>query len=181
MRTGLLSAVLTTSLLFLISALAAQTTADAKAIVAQARTDAAQQHKLVFVIFDASWCSNCRQFDRYLDSPDVHAILDQHFVVVRISAMEEAGKRPERNTPGAAKLLAQYGGGDGVPFFVFLDEKGGVIATSSAPKIGNIGFPVAPEEVDWWMKMLNKAVPSLTPDETRTLRSKLDKKQAAAH
>ena len=180
MRTQLRLAVLI-SCIFASSALTAQTKVDADAILAQAKAEAAQQHKLVFVIFGASWCSMCRQFDRYLDSPEVGAIVSQYFVFARLSAMEEAGKHPERNTPGAAKLLAQYGGGQGVPFFVLLDANGSSIVTSNAPETGNIGFPVAPEEVDWFMKMLEKAVPTMTSGQARTLREKLGKKTTAAH
>ncbi len=39
----------------------------------------------------------------------------------------------------------------------------------------NIGYPSAPEEIDWFVSMLNKAVPTMTADETRTIDSWLKK------
>jgi thiol:disulfide interchange protein len=145
----------------------------ADALLSQAESSAAQQHKLVLIVFHASWCGPCRALDRYLDSAEVRPIINRYFVVVRLAAMEEAAKHPERNNPGANDLLQKLGGGDGVPFFAFLDTGGRPIVNSIAPKAGNVGFPVERHEIDWFMKMLAKAVPAMTRAEAKVLARKL--------
>jgi thioredoxin-related protein len=154
-------------------ALTAQTMASSDTILSQAQADAARQHKVVLVVFRATWCKYCHQFESYLDSPDIRPIVERYFVVAQLNALEGLGKHPERNTPGAEKLLKQYGGSDGLPFFAFLDGSGPKIVDSNAPKIGSIGFPVQPGEIDWFMKMVAKAAPSMTSEEMKILESRL--------
>ncbi len=168
-----LSLLLVLTMLMIPLAVSAQSPDSADKLLSQAQTTATQQHKVVMVVFTASWCSLCRQFETYLDLPNVRPIFDKYFVISRINALEELGKHPERNNPGSTKLLKKLGGGDSVPFFAFLGESGKVIVDSRAPKAGNVGFPVAPEEVDWFMKMVHEAAPSMTPDELNKLESPL--------
>jgi hypothetical protein len=151
----------------------AQSLPSVDSLLSQSESTAAQQHKLVFIIFHASWCGPCHAFDRYLDSAEVWPIVDRYFVLVRVSAMEEAANHPERNNPGGNDLLQKLGGGDGVPFFAFLDADGRLIVNSIAPKTGNVGYPVEQGEIDWYMKMLARAVPSMAPAETSILQKKL--------
>jgi thioredoxin-related protein len=153
------------------SGLTAQSSASADTILSQAEASATQQHKLVFVIFRASWCGMCRSFERYVESPDIRPIIDKYFVVVRMNALES--QHPERNTTGAADFLKQFGGGDSVPFLVILDGSGRMVVNSVAPKIGNIGYPVEPGEIDWFMKMLSQSLPSMTSEEARRLEARL--------
>jgi hypothetical protein len=60
-----------------------------------------------------------------------------------------------------------------LPFFAFLDSKGALVVSSMGPdktgKLSNIGHPVQPEEVDWFMAMLKKAVPAMKPEEAARL------------
>lgn len=71
--------------------------------------------------------------------------------------------------------MAETGGVDaGLPFFAFLNEKGETIVNSMRPgdgkaKGGNIGHPIEPYEVDWFLAMLKKAVPVMSPDEAKVL------------
>ena len=68
------------------------------------------------------------------------------------------------------------GEGAGLPFFAFFDSRGAMIVNSVAPARlehgkggdpgGNIGYPSAPSEVDWFLAMLRKAAPRMTAHET---------------
>ncbi len=79
-------------------------------------------------------------------------------------------------------MLKRFASGSGsVPFFVMLDAEGNVIVDSKAPKTGNIGFPVDPSEIDWFMKMLAKAAPLMTSAEAKVLEAKLRTTKAPGH
>lgn len=78
------------------------------------------------------------------------------------------------STPGGDILLKRLGGPAGLPFFAFLDERGGMLVNSMRPgdngkNPANIGHPYQPEEVDWFLAMLHKAVPQMTSEESTTL------------
>ena len=82
------------------------------------------------------------------------------------------------NSPGGDELLKQLGGGGAIPFFAFLDSSGAIIVNSNEPgkdgkKPVNIGHPFQPHEIDWFMVMLSKAAPGMTPDERSTLETYL--------
>jgi len=99
-------------------------------------------------------------------------------VQARLDVQEQKEKQ-ELNTPGGEEELARVGGKDaGLPFIAFLDDKGEVIVNDIFPgdekhKKGSIGHPMEPFEVDWFMVMLHKAAPSMTPEETKTLENYL--------
>ena len=64
----------------------------------------------------------------------------------------------------------------GLPFFAFVDTKGELIVNAKRPTPGesdgrNIGHPFAPEEIVWFMKMLNKAAPKMTEAEAQKIES----------
>lgn len=147
-------------------------------VLAAAETTAAGQHKDVWVIFGASWCGWCHKLDNFINEPDVRPIVDQHFVIVHLT-VDEHGDKTGLDSPGGDKLRKRLGGSDasGLPFFAFLDSTGTVLINSNRPVPGkpgeNIGFPSAPEEVDWFIAMLHRAAPQLSADETRTIEAKL--------
>jgi len=63
-----------------------------------------------------------------------------------------------------------------------LDSGGKLIVTSDRPADGKpgdtvTGFPESPEEFAWLMAMLNKAVPSLSPQEARVIEGQIHKQQ----
>ena len=93
--------------------------------------------------------------------------------------VQEHGDKQGANTPGGNELYKRLGGSDGIPFFAFLDPQGGTIVNSIRPKDpdgkhgGNIGHPVQPYEIDYFMTMLAKAAPHMTPEERSTIEKKL--------
>jgi len=88
--------------------------------------------------------------------------------------VEEHGDNKALDTPGGDELFKRLGGPAGLPFFAFLDSRGKMIVNSIRPgengkKGSNIGHPDKPYEIDWFLAMLGKAVPAMTPEETATL------------
>lgn len=157
----------------------AEATQPADRVIAAAETAAAGQHKNVWVIFGASWCGWCRQLDKFINEPDIRPILDQHFVLAHLT-VDERGDKASLDSPGGDAVRKRLGGSNasGLPFFAFLDPAGNVLINSNrdGKPGGNIGFPSAPEEVDWFMTMLHRAAPELPADQTRLIEEKLRSK-----
>ena len=154
--------------------LADETPPPASELMDAARTAAAAQHKSIFLIFHASWCGWCRKLDQFIETPEIKPIIDKYFVLARVTVLETGAKKA-LNNPGGDKVLARAGGKDiGLPFFAFLNENGETVVNSIRQGEGkaaerNIGHPVQPQEVDWFLVMVKKAAPALTPDEAKVL------------
>jgi thioredoxin-related protein len=159
-------------LLMSVGAYAAQQRHSAEQVLAAAKSAAVEQHKNIFLVFGASWCKPCHQIEAFMEDGKIRPILQKYFVIANLNIEEEQGKHPELNSPGGEKLVGDFGGKDrGVPFIVFLDEQGKLLINSNRPargkdKGGNVGYPAAPEEIDWFMQMLRKTLPSLADSDT---------------
>ena len=168
-------------LLYLLgSALLAQNPTPANQVLEDAKSQAARQHKLIFLVFGASWCEPCHRMDAFLDAPEMRQILGIYFVLVKLNVAEKMGKHPELENPGGKDLALKLGGANskggliGVPFFLFVNATGEPIVNSRRPVEGlaggkNIGYPAKPEEIDWFTAMLKKANPAMTADESHTI------------
>jgi hypothetical protein len=119
--------------------------------------------------------------EAFMEDPQIRPILEKYLVLASLHVQEQRGKHPELESPGGEKLLGQYGGDSkGVPFLVFLDESGKLLVNSSRPVPGksggeNIGYPALPEEIDWYMTMLRKSLPTLGKGEGDTIEKWLRK------
>jgi thiol-disulfide isomerase/thioredoxin len=153
------------------------TTADQ--ILSQARATAAAQHKNILLIFSASWCGPCHMFQHFLDDPAIAPIMNKAFVIATLDADELTTDTKHHDTPGAVDLRAKLGGAAvGIPYLVMLTPAGHPIINSlrpdpKAPAGGNIGYPAVPAEIDWFMQMLQKSAPTLTPQDTATIHAYL--------
>jgi len=149
---------------------------NADEVMTHLKSDASAEHKNILLTFGASWCGNCRLFDRFLADPQIHPIIDRIFVVADLAAGERASDKRHHNVSGAEKLLSSLGGKDtGFPYIAMLDPAGNLITDSLRP-VGNrssenTGYPDAPYEIDWFMEMLNKAAPSLPAQDLARIRS----------
>lgn len=146
----------------------AQTPA-ASEIVKQAKMESAQQHKAILLVFQASWCEPCRQFEAFLADAKMAPVLEKHFVIAKLTVGEEANGHRELNSPGGEALMVKlHGATSGLPFLAMLNAKGDMIINSnrSDNSSENIGYPATPEEVHWFITMLKKGAPSLTDKES---------------
>lgn len=167
----------------------AQKNAKADDILKADKLKAADQNKTIFLIFGASWCEACHQFDTFLALPEVAAIFDRYFVVSELTFGEASAGHPDWDTPGADTLMLKYGGVSsvgtvGLPFIAIVDAKGKLIVNSIQPGKGKdagaeAGFPTEPEEIRWFLSMLQKAAPAMTQDETHKIQAGLQKAAAA--
>jgi thiol-disulfide isomerase/thioredoxin len=161
--------------LLCVAAHAAREQPSADHVLATAKSEAVGQRKAIFLVFGASWCPPCREMEAFLDDREIRPILEKYFVLASLAVYEERGKHPELNNPGAAKLVADFGGeSGGVPFLVFLDAQGQLLINSNRPvkrkpNGENIGYPALPVEIDWFMTMLQKTPPSLSKADARTI------------
>ncbi|HTX39253.1 MAG TPA: hypothetical protein VME43_29715 [Bryobacteraceae bacterium] len=95
--------------------------------------------------------------------------------------VQEHGEKASLDNPGGEELMAQWGGKDaGLPFFAFLDSHGTAMVTSMRPNAGkpasaNIGYPAQPEEIAWFLQMLEKVVPGMPTGESSVIEQWLKK------
>ena len=84
--------------------------------------------------------------------------------------LESADKKKLEN-PGGEAVLGKLGGrGSGLPFFAFVDAKGELIVNSKRTGDGgNIGHPIEPDEIAWFMGMLEKSAPTTAKAERKTI------------
>jgi thioredoxin-related protein len=140
-----------------------------KAAVAEARSS----KKNVFIIFHATWCKWCKRLETVLESPEIEPIINKNYIIVRLDVKEREDKIQTHENPGGKEMLANFGGTEsGLPFMVFLNKKGKMIANSNVmPKNENIGYPGAKEEIAAFIKLLKQTAPRMTDKE----RSKISK------
>lgn len=162
-------------LLSVVSAAFAQTPASADALIASATRTGMKTGKTVFVRFTASWCGWCHKMQSVLDRPDVKPIWDKYFVSQPIVVLENGEKEALENAGGEELMKKQGGEGQGIPYFYFMDPKTGkTLANSLMPaaegkKPANVGCPYQPEEIAFFMKLLEKAAPKMTAAERTTI------------
>jgi hypothetical protein len=88
------------------------------------------------------------------------------FVLVKLVIQESEPNKALEN-PGAAEMIAQWGGANaGLPFLVFLNARGEKIADSNRTAKGtNIGCPATPEEVEAFKQILKETAPRITAEQ----------------
>ncbi len=142
---------------------------DASSVLSAAVAEASAAGKRVFLRFGAPWCGWCHKMDAWIAQPEVAAILAKAFVVVKIDT--------DRMTGGEALLTAHAKGSrQGIPWFEFLDGTGAALTNSTAPQ-GNVGFPVAPEEVSWFVEMIEQSGATLSEADIAALKDSLTPKE----
>jgi hypothetical protein len=128
---------------------------------------------------------NCKLYDRMLADPTMHGILNKAFVFTTMDTGEMPTDTKHADTPGGVAFEDRVGGkGAGWPFLVILNAEGKPIVDSMRPdakaKGGrtNIGYPVLPVEVNWFMTMMRRGGPRLNAADLAQIRGWLT---AVAH
>ncbi len=152
----------------------AQSVPSAESVMKEAQAVAAKEKKAVWVIFHASWCGWCKKLDGFIEDPANKKILDKYFVIRHLTVMESEDKKALENSGGDVLMNELKGQQAGLPFFAFVDANGKMIENSKrkakADDPGqNVGHPVAPEEIAWFMDMLKKGAPKMTSAERTAL------------
>lgn len=156
-------------------------------ILERAESQARAEHKNIVLEFGASWCINCKRYDVLMNDASMHAILGPHFVFTSMNTGEHPTDTRHANTPGAVEFENSIGGKDaGWPFLVILNSEGKPIVNSYRPdpksKTGdNIGYPVLPQEVDWFIVMLRRGAPSLSRQDLGSVHAWLTARAAKIH
>jgi len=143
-------------------------------LFARAKDEAKMEHKNVLMVFSASWCGPCKLYERFLDDPQMKPITEKAFVIQRIDVGERPSDSGQADTPGGVALRSALGSihEPGFPFLVMTDADGNPIVNSyrNGNTNGNIGYPALPVEIDWYLVMLKRAAPSLSPDDLAATR-----------
>lgn len=152
---------------------------NAEQVVAAAVTEASATARTVMVRFRASWCEWCARLDAAVHSFELGRMLGDHYVQVELTVDEEDAKSV-LETPGAAAYRESLGGADsGIPFYVFLDGEGRVLADSLAmPEGGNIGYPVTAEEIERFMDLVRRTAPRMTEEDLTRVRTYIEARAA---
>lgn len=170
------SALMGLAVVVLAASSAAAKLPSADKILSDAKAKAAGDKKNVMLVFEASWCPPCQQFDKFVSDKRIRDIFNQHFVLATVAVGEEVAGNGNKNNPGSAELLYKLGGvhfeNTSVPFIFIIDPDGKILVTSERPMPGqkmgdNIGYPTEPEEIDWFMKMMKKSTPTLSDEDSQ--------------
>lgn len=88
--------------------------------------------------------------------------------------LESEDKKSLENAGGESLMESLKGKGAGLPFMAFVASSGEMIMNSllkkePGDKGQNIGHPVEPHEIFWFMRMMAAAAPKMTPEEASAL------------
>ncbi len=108
----------------------------------------------------------------FLNRPDIKPVFEKYFIPVKL-VVQENEKNKALENPGADTLLQRLGGPAGLPYSAFLDAKGDLIVNSKRDDLQNIGYPGAPQEIDWFVQMVKKAAPNISPGDLKTIETAL--------
>jgi len=135
------------------------------------------RNKNVMIVFHASWCKWCKKLETALNSADLKKVFEENYSIAYLDVMERGGKIDSLENPGGKEIMKKYGGEKaGLPFIVFVDKKGKLLANSNVMNgNANIGYPGSKEEVDAFCKLLKKTSKKITSKQLKEVRDYLIK------
>jgi thioredoxin-related protein len=145
----------------------------AQAILTTALIEARSAQKNVFLVFHATWCSWCKRLEAAINDTVLKAIIDENYIVAKLDVKERGDKIQSYENPGGQEVMSDFGGKNaGLPFLVFLNRKGKMIANSNImPHKQNIGYPGSQNEITAFLKLLKKTAPHVTSKQCDRIKS----------
>lgn len=140
-------------------------------VLRDAKAKAASEHKAIFVHFGASWCVWCKHLDQFLEKTEVKPVFEKYFVPVKL-VVHENDKNKSLENAGADDLEKKWGGPAGLPYSAFLSADATLIADSKMDG-NNIGYPAAPEEIAFFLKLMKRAAPTMTAEDAKVIETAL--------
>ena len=105
------------------------------------------------------------KLEEFLGQKEVAPALAKDYVIIEIdTALMENGKQV------ADRLRKSRRGG--IPWMVILDATGKELITSDGPK-GNVGCPVQPHEIEWFLTMLRNTARNLGEEQIAEIEAAL--------
>jgi len=163
-----------TVILFTFSMVGQNVKPDSAQTILKAAVIKAQSSKLnVLLIFHATWCGWCKRLERAINDTAVKPLIDENYIVTMLDVKERGDKIQIYENPGGQNIMSEFGGNNaGLPFIVFLNGKGTMIANSNVmPKNQNIGYPGSKEEISAFVKLLQKTAPHMTSKECEVIQN----------
>lgn len=98
-------------------------------ILKSALSQATYYNKNVIVIFHSSWCGWCKKLIKIFNGSEISSIINNHFVIAYVDVRERGDMIKLIENPGGHALMSKLGGSNsGIPYYVFMDSKGNILA-----------------------------------------------------
>lgn len=154
------------SMLIIASSMLGQTVKpdSAQTILNAAIIKAQSSQKNVLLVFHATWCGWCKRLESAFNDTTIKPLIDNNYIIAMLDVKERGDKIQTHENPCGQKFLSDFGGNNaGLPFIVFLNGKGKMIANSNVmPKKQNIGYPGTREEIAAFVNLLKKTALHMT-------------------
>ncbi|QOD61396.1 thioredoxin family protein [Polaribacter haliotis] len=139
-------------------------------ILKEAKIQANNEDKAIFIKFEASWCGWCHKMTKDMKAKETKIFFEDNYVIVPI-VVKESAKNKKLENPGSTELLKKYNGDKaGLPFWVILDANMNVITNSYNDKNQNLGGPASPEEVNTFIKKLKKSAKNISENDIENIK-----------
>ncbi|TXD48441.1 thioredoxin family protein [Polaribacter sp. IC073] len=151
-----------------ITAISAQETTTS--LLESAQIKAKEEGKAVFIKFEASWCGWCHKMTKDMKAEGTKKFFEENYVIVPI-VVNETKENEKLENPGSKNLLKKYEGDKaGLPFWVILDSDLKVITNSFDAKGQNLGGPASNEEVNEFIKKINKSAKTVSKKDVKNIK-----------
>lgn len=117
--------------------------------LALATARAAQDDKLILLVFGADWCPDCQVLDYHFKQEGLRAVIDANFHVVKVDVGEK-----DKNLD----FVAEFGNpiAKGIPAIAILDAGLGIQYVSNAGEFANSRSAKTDSLKDWFQSVVDK-------------------------